>query len=454
MKRTLRRLWAKSSKDELTRNSSWMFLGNMLRIGLQAAYFVMIARFLGVRDYGIFVAVASMVAILSPFSGLGAGNILIMKVARHPSHFSEAWGKALFLAGITGVVLTVVVVIAARLVLPGYIGLNTILLVTVADLLGPRVADLGSMAFGAFHQFHWNAVLQIASTGFRTVAAGLMIVFINHPNAAQWVWFYAVSSVLMSVFSLGAVSFKLGNPSFRFSNLWEDVKEGTFFSLSTSAQTVYNDIDKAMLSRLSDVNSVGLYSAAYRIVDLGSAPMRSIAAAAYPTLFREGQHGLKPSMRYALKAFSRAALITGAMSLGMFLFAPLLPRLLGPGYRQSIDALRWLAILPVLKCAHVLFGDAMSGAGYQRFRAALQVGIAIFNVLINFWLIAAYSWRGACWSSLASDGALAVLVVGSGLLLCKKEAQKAMGQLPATGILVHPEEAIESVGSTETTAAR
>jgi len=32
----------------------------------------------------------------------------------------------------------------------------------------------------------------------------------------------------------------------------------------------------------------------------------------------------------------------------------------------------------------------------------------LFNVVINFWWIPAYSWLGAAWSSLLSDGLLAV----------------------------------------------
>ena len=40
------------------------------------------------------------------------------------------------------------------------------------------------------------------------------------------------------------------------------------------------------------------------------------------------------------------------------------------------------------------------------FRA--PVGIVGFNVLLNLWLIPAYSWRGAAWASLASDAALVV----------------------------------------------
>jgi len=40
----------------------------------------------------------------------------------------------------------------------------------------------------------------------------------------------------------------------------------------------------------------------------------------------------------------------------------------------------------------------------------MQIGVAVFNVAINFWIIPAFSWRGAAWSSLASDGLLAVLM--------------------------------------------
>jgi O-antigen/teichoic acid export membrane protein len=40
----------------------------------------------------------------------------------------------------------------------------------------------------------------------------------------------------------------------------------------------------------------------------------------------------------------------------------------------------------------------------------LQIVVAIFNILVNLWIIPAYSWRGAAWSSLASDGLLAVLM--------------------------------------------
>ncbi len=51
---------------------------------------------------------------------------------------------------------------------------------------------------------------------------------------------------------------------------------------------------------------------------------------------------------------------------------------------------------------------ALTGAGYQGLRTLAQVGVAAFNILINLWIIPAYGWRGAAWSSIASDGLLAL----------------------------------------------
>ena len=98
---------------------------------------------------------------------------------------------------------------------------------------------------------------------------------------------------------------------------------------------------------------------------------------------------------------------------GLFLFAPVVPHVLGKQYAQSISALRWLAVLPLLKTVHSFFADALTGAGYQRLRTMIQIAVALFNILINLWIIPAYSWLGAAWSSIASDAALLCLLGGA-----------------------------------------
>lgn len=426
----LQRIPRRIRKSKLARNSGWMFLGYGLRILLQAAYFILLARALGVKEYGAFVAVLSMVAILSPFSGLGAGFLLVKKVARCPGAFSEAWGQALFLALSSNLFLAAILMGVGRFALPRQIGQETILLVIFGDLMGTRLADLCSMAFGALEQFHWNAFLQVSSTGFRAVAAGIMVELIRRPTVIQWVRFYAVSSVLMTICALALVTRKLGRPTFKFRGLWRDMKEGSYYAMSASAQTIYNDTDKTMLARLSTLSATGIYAAAYRVIDLSCAPLRSITSATYPSFFREGDAGLGTSFRLARRMTARTSAISLVLTIAMLLLAPLLFRILGPGFQSSVAALRWLALLPVLRSIHVMFGNALTGAGHQRIRAILQIAVAVFNVGINFWLIGTYSWRGAAWSSLACDSALVALTIGAILVLWRRETSRAASAPP------------------------
>jgi O-antigen/teichoic acid export membrane protein len=78
-------------------------------------------------------------------------------------------------------------------------------------------------------------------------------------------------------------------------------------------------------------------------------------------------------------------------------------------------------LLPLLKTCHYFVADAITGAGRQGLRTLVQVVVALLNVFINLWIIPAYSWRGAAWSSLASDGLLALSLWCCALFLRKRE---------------------------------
>jgi O-antigen/teichoic acid export membrane protein len=51
----------------------------------------------------------------------------------------------------------------------------------------------------------------------------------------------------------------------------------------------------------------------------------------------------------------------------------------------------------------------MAGAGYQNYRLATRLCAALLNFGLNLILIPRYSWLGAAWASLATDGGLGAL---------------------------------------------
>ena len=114
------------------------------------------------------------------------------------------------------------------------------------------------------------------------------------------------------------------------------------------------------------------------------------------------------SLAYMKPLMIKAALYSVCVTAALVLCAPVLPHVLGAGYQDAASALRWLAVLPVLRSVHLFLADALTGAGYQRLRSIVQAVVALVNVLINMWILPLYSWRGAAWSSIACDALLAI----------------------------------------------
>ena len=92
---TLKNRLEEYGRNTLVRNTGWMALGQGLCLFIQAAYFVIILRRLGVQQYGAFIAAVAFTHILSPFVGLGANNLLIKHVAGDRKHFPACYGNAL-----------------------------------------------------------------------------------------------------------------------------------------------------------------------------------------------------------------------------------------------------------------------------------------------------------------------------------------------------------------------
>lgn len=417
--------WANSLwQNSLAKNTLWMLLAQGLRIFLQAIYFIVIARSLGAEQYGAFVAVTAFVGIISPFASLGSGNILIKNVSRNRTLFRQYWGNSLIITFVFGIILISFLLVIAPAVLPKNISLLLILLAAIADLIFARFLDIACQAFQAAQWLSKTAQLSILPNLTKLMAALTLVSFFPNPKVITWGFLYLVSTTVSALVGVLLVNRSLGLPELVLSKIKSELTEGFYFSVSLSAQTVYNDIDKTMLSRLSSLEATGIYAAAYRLIDVAFVPVRSLLYAAYARFFQQGSVGIKGSISLAKRLAPIAGIYGAIAGVSLFLFAPIIPYILGDEYVDAATALRWLAPLPLLKALHYFAADTLTGAGFQGLRSGLQVIVAIFNVLVNLWLIPLYSWKGAAWSSLASDGLLMLGLWVLVILLCQQQTQR------------------------------
>jgi O-antigen/teichoic acid export membrane protein len=414
-------------EESLRRGSMWMISGQAVAMAAQVVYFVLIGRALGSREYGAFVGVAALVAALSMFSTLGMEMILVRNISRDRASFSTTWGHALVISSIGFLLLLAAAMLYAHFALRPELQ-PLVPWIALADGFLGKLVQLAARAFQGAGRFAWTARLMALIYVGRAVTATLLWAWARthsiHATALVWAKVYWLSTFVVAVFALALATLRLGGPRFvRIRRI--DLTEGLSFSCSSSSISIYNDIDKTFLVTLGQTWAAGIYSAAYRVVDAASAPIYGVYAAAAPRFFREGATGVRPARAFARTTLSRTLPYSIGAAVLLFLGAPILPVLFGPSFRGSVEALRWLSLLPVLRALHYAWGTTITASASQWNRTATQFGAAALYLSLNFLLIPRWSWRGAAVASLLTDGALALASLFVVKRLLRRESSTA-----------------------------
>jgi O-antigen/teichoic acid export membrane protein len=398
----------KSISSQIMRNATWMLSGHGLQLLGRMGYFIIIAHSLGPTGYGSFVACTALIGTMTPFASCGTGHVMVKYVARDRNVLAAYLGNALLVTLASASVLTLFVLILQPYVLPASSTLAMLIAVAISDMFGMEMTAICLQVFLALEQGRRFSQLMAFSTAVRFLAS--IVLLAVGPTAIHWAYLYAASSVIATMTGIIAVSRCCVAPRFRLNLFIPSVREGFHFATSLASQSVYNDIDKTMLARMSTVDAAAIYAAAYRFIEAAILPIRSVANAAYPEFFRVGVQGVTSGFGFARRILRRSTFYGLGTAAAMFAMAGLIPMVLGRAYQESVAALRWLCLLPIIKCVHIFLSDTLTGANYQWQTSSAQIAVAVFNVGINLWLIPAFSWRGAAWSSLATDGLLMVLL--------------------------------------------
>jgi O-antigen/teichoic acid export membrane protein len=395
-------------ESTLARNAIWIFAGQGFSFVVQALYFVFLARLLNPTQYGVLAGAVALVAVVSQYSTMGSGLILLRYVSQEQERFPEYWGNVLMSTAVYGSLLVLALHFTGHW-LVGAESASLLTLIAFSDCICGQLTACAAQVFQSFEHMRPTATLNMLVSLFRLVLVCSMLLVMHHAVALQWAVAMLVISICAACAAFVIVTRRFGWPRFRPGLLLSRGAEGFIFAISGSTTSAYNDFDKVMLGHYGMTVANGIYSMAYRVINIATIPIQSIEAAAFPRFFREGAKGVAAVQPLAVKILKRTVVLGLAAGLGAFLFAPVIPLLIGKGFKPSVSALRWLCLIPVFRSFHLCAGDAIAGVGQQKFRLACQLFAAGFNVGLNVYLIPRYSWLGAAIASLLTDGSLAVL---------------------------------------------
>ncbi|MGL4880425.1 MAG: polysaccharide biosynthesis C-terminal domain-containing protein, partial [Waterburya sp.] len=322
----------------------------------------------------------------------------------------EYWGTTILKTLLFSSIFTSIILIVYSFSPVPNISSYSVFFVALGNLIFLKLNDATRDAFIAVGKLDYTAKTIVLVSISRVIVAILFVVMFDEHSVLTWSVLYAGATLASAIISTYLVIKQVNYPKFNFLQVKQDLKLGFSYAISVSAQNVYNDLDKVMLTKMSTSTANGIYTTAYQVLTVAFTPIQSIALAAFRKFFQQGASGIQGSLKLCKKLLPLSVGYSLLAVLGLIVCAPLLPVILGSEYQQSVGALIWLSPTIVLKTIHFFAAGALTGANYQSTRSTAQVLVAVFNGLLNFWLIPKYSFYGAIWATIASEFLLMVFL--------------------------------------------
>lgn len=402
-------------------DSAWAVILELATVVGMVVSFALLGRTLGPSGYGGY---ASLYAVISPLVTLAASGVtlaLLEHAIRHDEPLDQTARSCMSLSLGLGAVLCGVGWLMSSFVVESLTQVAIISILLTEFITIPLIyIAAGTVQSGA--NFAGAARIRLAMVGTRLVVV-ISLFALDTLTVASLGLTHLVATAILAAFVLARVGHRF---SFVFSPgrvHLRHLKTNLVYSSAISAFAVQNDGDKAVLAANGYARDTGLYAAAYRIVLLGMVPVSALTQVTHRRfLIREdgvrGHH-----LRLAIRFGGSLAVYGLILAVGLIIAAPLLPLVIGSDFEESIQMVRWLSPLVLLRALSMFALNGLMGLGRTKLRTLLISIIAAIGMLLYLALIPSYGWKGAVAGTLASEVIL-VVVSWAALLLCQRSADR------------------------------
>ena len=255
------------TKAAIVQNMFWAVLGKVVTLLSSLLVGIIIARYLGPKQYGLLNYVISYVFLFQTFAIFGLDAIEIREEARSAVPFTQIIGTAFGLKIVFGIFFMAAVIITSWLMdADSY----TTLLVAIYSLtIILNSFNVIRNYFFAIVQNEYVVKSEIARTLIGIVIKLLLLWL--HASLTFFMIAYVLDLVLLSTGYIMAYHTKVGKIrlwSFKMKYAYFLLKESFPLLLTSAAVIIYQRIDQVMIGQMIDKQSVGFFSVASKFVEI------------------------------------------------------------------------------------------------------------------------------------------------------------------------------------------
>lgn len=362
-----------------------------------------IARKLGRIDYGVFSFAFAFTVFFTFIGHLGLRSLTIREVAKERDNSSEYLGKIIPARLILIALMTVVIPLAA--ILLNY-EVKIVAIVTISALAAmfEQLSRIINDVFQAYEEMGKVASRDVIVRLF-TGGASIAMLFYGYGLVAVS-WIYVAGAFIGLGYNVVLFAKRFPWPKMRLDHIfiWKNLQEGLSFMILGMVTALYAQIDVFILSKLLNMESVGIYNASASLFSRLGFIADSIATASFPSIAQLYWHDKKAASEVISRSIIGILIFALPIAIGGFILSDeIIGTIYGKNYIESSVILKILITsLPFLFISMQL-NYALGAINLQKIVLSIVVAMFVLNIVSNVILVQRFELVGAAVSKYFSE---------------------------------------------------
>jgi len=254
-----------STIQKTFKNTSWLFISQIITSIFGFFWIVLLGRYLGVSDFGTMNFAISFSVLMNLFIDLGISLYTTRDLSRYPDLAQKYIGNAIPLR----ILLSTITLIATLIILSilNYDLLTTgVIILFLFHTIFLSTGELFKGVFQAFSKQKYQAIGIIINSTL--VLLGTLILVYFDLGLISVALAYISGSIISLIYLYIKIKQKIVVPKIEFDfSFWKStIKSSVPFGITIIFSTIYYMIDTVMLSFMDGSIAVGIYSSGYKII--------------------------------------------------------------------------------------------------------------------------------------------------------------------------------------------
>ncbi len=389
-------------RQTVAKNTFWLSVSSFGGRLLRAVIIIYAARVLGTTEWGIFSYAISIITLLTVITDVGISPLLIREFSKY-SHDPEYQRKIIstsFIVKGVFVLIGVVIALLGGRFLIHIEGVKALLPIIIFVLAFDSMREFGTSIIRASEKMEWDAVTYVL-TNVAIVTFGFIFLGLSKTVGA-FTYAYALGTGIGMVVTFYVVRSKLAGlfSNFSFPILKSLLTAGWPLTISAVLGILMINTDILLIGWFESAHSVGLYSAAQRIVQLLYLVPAVIAVSILPGISRLANKDNEKLRRMLEPLISFVFLIAIPIAIGgIILGKPIIQFVFGTAYLAGTTSFQVLLATILIDFPVVILASVAFAYNKQKNLIVYSAIGGISNVILDLILIPLFGIVGSAWAT-------------------------------------------------------